>query len=146
MNNETKKFWKTMLTTAAVVAAAVIVGFYCSGCATKTRNVEIDGMFVQAESQTVAIGSVDVMAAPVGEESAIVKYDEDTAWLSPSTKTHSIKIQLTGTNCTEKVDSIIEHICKAFIPTAAIVNGVTISPNTNSVNAASSIVTSAVQK
>ena len=97
------------------------------GCATKTRNVEIDGMFVQTESATLALGSVDVMAAPVGEESAIIKYGEDTAWLSPETKTHSIRIQLTGSNCVEKVDAIVEHICNAFIPTAAIVNGAKIS-------------------
>lgn len=100
------------------LASSVLIG-----CATKTRNVEIDGMFVQAESATLALGSVDVMAAPIGEESAIIKYGEDTAWLSPETKTHSIRIQLTGSNCVDKVDSIIEHICKAFIPTAAIVNG-----------------------
>lgn len=105
---------------AAVVACLAI------GCATKTRNVEMDGMFVQADSATLAIGSVDVMAAPVGEESAIIKYGEDTAWLHPETKTHSIRIQLTGSNSVEKVDSIIEHICRAFIPTAAIVNGVDI--------------------
>lgn len=93
------------------------------GCTTKTRNVEMDGMFVQADSATLAIGSIDVMAAPVGEESAIIKYGEDTAWLSPETKTHSIRIQLTGSNCVDKVDSIIGKICKAFVPTAAIVNG-----------------------
>ena len=95
-----------------------------SGCATKTRNVEMDGMFVQADSATLAIGSIDVMAAPVGEESAIIKYGEDTAWLHPETKTHFIRIQLTGSNCVDKVDTIVEHICKAFIPTAAIANGI----------------------
>ena len=100
------------------------------GCATKTRNVEIDGMLTQAESATVAIGSVDIMAAPVGEESAIIKYDEDTAWLSPSTKTHMIKIQLTGSNCVAKADAIVEHICRAFVPATAIVNGVDV-PMTN---------------
>ena len=91
------------------IAAASLVG-----CATKTRNVEIDGMFTQAEAGMLAIGSVDVMAAPVGEESAIIKYDEDTAWLSPSTKTHAIKIQLTGTNSTACVTSIVESVCRAF--------------------------------
>ena len=111
-----------------IVFFAVALGIL-TGCATKTRNVEIDGMFVQAESATLALGSVDVMAAPVGEESAIIKYGEDSAWLHPETKTHSIRIQLTGTNCVEKVDKIIEHICRAFIPTAAIVNGVTNAPS-----------------
>ena len=107
-----------MLLSACCLAAVA------TGCATKTRNVEMDGMFVQADSATMAIGSIDVMAAPVGEESAIVKYGEDTAWLHPETKTHFIRIQLTGSNCVDRVDSIVEHICRAFIPTAAIVNGV----------------------
>ena len=107
----------------SIILTAINLCAVAAGCETKTRNVEIDGMFVQAESATLALGTVDVMAAPVGEESAIVKYGEDTAWLSPETKTHSIRIQLTGSNCVDKVDSIIEHICKAFIPTAAIVNG-----------------------
>lgn len=111
------------LTSLVLVAA----GLCAAGCSTKTRNVEIDGMFVQAESATLAIGSVDVMAAPVGEESAIIKYEEDTALLNPETKTHAIRIQLTGSNCVEKVDEIVERICRAFIPTAAIVNGAKIS-------------------
>ncbi len=112
-------------------AVSMAVGFACAcalillcGCATKTRNVEIEGMFTQAESATLAIGKVDVMATPQGEESAIIKYDEDTALLSPSTKTHEIKIQLTGTNCVDKVDAIIEHICRAFVPTAAIMKDI----------------------
>ena len=107
---------------AIAVAALVFLG---NGCATKTRNVELDGMFVQADSATLAIGSVDVMAAPVGEESAIIKYGEDAAWLHPETKTHSIRIQLTGSNCVDKVDRIVENICKAFIPTASILSGAT---------------------
>lgn len=98
------------------------------GCATKTRNVEMDGLFVQADSATLALGSVDVMATPQGEEAAIVKYAEDTAWLATfrdnPVKTHFIRIQLTGTNSTAQVAPIVENICKAFVPTAAIVNGV----------------------
>lgn len=105
-----------------VALAAAMVG-----CATKTRNVEMDGLFVQADSATLAIGSVDVMATPQGEEAAIVKYAEDTAWLATfrdnPVKTHFIRIQLTGTNSTAQVAPIVENICKAFVPTAAIVNG-----------------------
>ena len=108
-----------IITIMSAAAAALAL----AGCATKTRNVEMDGMFVQADSATMAIGSIDVMAAPVGEESAIIKYGEDTAWLHPETKTHFIRVQLTGTNCVEKVDSIVDHICKAFIPMTAILNG-----------------------
>lgn len=99
-----------------------------AGCATKTRNVEMDGLFVQADSATLALGSVDVMATPAGEEAAIVKYAEDTAWLATfrdnPVKTHFIRIQLTGTNSTAQVAPIVKDICRAFVPTAAIINGV----------------------
>lgn len=84
-----------------------------SGCATKTRSVDMDGMYA-SEAGTLAIGSIEVMAAPVGEESATIKYEEDTAWLSPSTKTHEIKIMLTGTNSVGSAKSIVKDICAAF--------------------------------
>jgi hypothetical protein len=83
------------------------------GCATKTRSVDMDGMYA-SEAGTLAIGSIEVMAAPVGEESATIKYEEDTAWLSPSTKTHEIKIMLTGTNSVGSAKSIVKDICAAF--------------------------------
>ena len=112
---------KLMMIALAVGAAALV------GCATKTRNVEMDGLFVQADSATLALGSVDVMATPAGEEAAIVKYAEDTAWLATfrdnPVKTHFIRIQLTGTNSTAQVAPIVKDICRAFVPTAAIING-----------------------
>lgn len=113
---------KLMMMVALVAGAAALVG-----CATKTRNVELDGLFVQADSATLALGSVDVMATPAGEEAAIVKYAEDTAWLATfrdnPVKTHFIRIQLTGTNSTAQVAPIVKDICRAFVPTAAIING-----------------------
>ena len=111
---------KKLMMMVALAAAMV-------GCATKTRNVEMDGLFVQADSATLALGSVDVMATPQGEEAAIVKYAEDTAWLATfrdnPVKTHFIRIQLTGTNSTAQVAPIVKDICRAFVPTAAIING-----------------------
>lgn len=83
------------------------------GCATKTRSVDMDGMYA-SEAGTLAIGSIEVMAAPVGEETATIKYEEDTAWLSPQTKTHEIKILLTGTNAVGSAKSIVKDICAAF--------------------------------
>lgn len=115
------------------------IGTLC-GCATKTRNVEIDGMYAQVETATVAIGSVDVMAAPVGEESAIIKYDEDTGWLSPSTKLHSIKIQLTGTNCTSCVTDIVSSVCRAFVPSMAIATGLDRGNNQAKTNSVGKVV------
>ena len=89
----------------------------CTGCATKTRNIDLDGMYL-TEAGTLAIGSIEVMASPVGEESAAIRYAEDTAWLSPSTKTHEIKILLTGTNAVQSANGIVSNICAAFTATA----------------------------
>lgn len=100
--------------TACAVALAACAAVL-TGCAAKTRNVEVDGMFTQAEAGLIAIGSVDVTASPVGEETALVKYEEDTAWLSPSTKTHAIRIQLTGTNSVSSAKRIVADICAAFV-------------------------------
>ena len=98
-----------------VLLFALSIAFLCylTGCSAKTRNVELDGMYVN-EAGTLAIGSVDVMAAPKGEESATIRYEEDVSWLSPHIKTHEIKIMLTGTNSIEKADKIVESICEAF--------------------------------
>lgn len=93
------------------------------GCATKTRSVDMDGMYA-SEAGTLAIGSIEVMAAPQGEETATIKYKEDTAWLSPSTKTHEIKIMLTGTNSVGSAKSIVKDICVAFTATHSATNAV----------------------
>lgn len=102
--------------------AAIIVVFIAAvvltGCtSTRSRSIELAGMYA-SEAGTLAIGSVDIVAAPQGEETATIKYAEDTAWLSPSTKTHEIKIMLTGTNSVEKSEKIIESICNAFVAVA----------------------------
>lgn len=114
MKNETMK--------DIILFFGCIVLMMLCGCATKTRNVELDGMYVN-EAGTLAIGSLDVMAAPMGEESAMIRYEEDTSWLNPSTKTHEIKIMLTGTNAVSSATGIVENICKAFT-TVAVTNGV----------------------
>lgn len=84
-----------------------------TGCKTKTRNLDLAGMYA-SEAGTLAIGKIEVMSAPKGEESAHIRYKEDTAWLSPSTKTHEVKILITGTNAVDKVDSLVKSICEAF--------------------------------
>ena len=97
-----------------VTGCAMLVAALLAGCATKTRSVDLDGMYV-SEAGTLAIGSVEVMAAPQGEESAAIRYAEDTAWLSPTTKTHAIKIMLTGTNSVMSAKRIVADICAAFV-------------------------------
>ncbi len=106
----------TMNHLAALVLLAAI-SLLLDGCASKTRSAEFDGLYA-SETGTLAIGSVEVTSAPQGEESAIIKYEEDNAWLAPSMQKHKIKITLTGTNSVEKVDSIVQHICEAFTSVA----------------------------
>ena len=97
---------------------AVICVISLVGCSTKTRNLELDGMYVN-ETGTLAIGSADVMAAPVGEETATIRYEEDTSWLN-GIKTHEIKIMLTGTNSVASAHSIVKEICGSFTSTNRI--------------------------
>ena len=92
------------------------------GCSTNTRNIALDGLYVN-EAGTLAIGSADVMSAPIGEETVSIRYKEDTAWLSPSTKTHEIKIMLTGTNSVSSATGIVKHIYNALSVVSAT-NGV----------------------
>lgn len=104
---------------STVARLAILLGICLfAGCASKTRNLDMAGMYA-SEAGTLAIGKVEVMSAPTGEESAHIRYKEDTAWLSPSTKTHEVKILITGTNAVDKVDGIVKNICEAFKVAAA---------------------------
>lgn len=107
----------TLLAFVALMAIVWIVALLCGGCATKTRSVDLDGMYL-SEAGTLAIGSVEVQSAPVGEETAAIRYTEDTAWLSPAVKTHEIRILLTGTNSVASAEAICASICDAFVRTA----------------------------
>ena len=104
---------KTSLAIASIIAAAIL-----AGCATKTRSIDLAGLYA-SESGTLALGKIEVQASPEGVESAAIRYTEDTAWLPPSTKTHSIKILLTGTNAVPSAPSIVSSLCAAFTATAA---------------------------
>lgn len=105
---------ETMKDIILFFAGIIIMGVCACGCTTKTRSIDLDGMYV-SEAGTLAVGSIEVMAAPVGEETAAIRYAEDTAWLSPSTKTHEIKIMLTGTNSVKSAEGIVKDICGAFV-------------------------------
>lgn len=97
----------------------VAVALAITGCATKSIVADGKGMYANTKTGVVGIGSFDIEAIPEYTEAAFVRYAEDTAWLSPSTKTHSVKIILTGTNSVENVDSIVKSICEAFAKTPA---------------------------
>ena len=104
---------------STVARLAILLGLcLCAGCASKIRNLDMAGMYA-SEAGTLAIGKVEVMAAPQNVESAHIRYKEDTAWLSPATKTHEVKILITGTNAVDKVDGIVKNICEAFKVAAA---------------------------
>lgn len=104
---------------STVARLAILLGICLfAGCASKTRNLDMAGMYA-SEAGTLAIGKVEVMSAPINEQTAQIRYKEDTAWLSPSTKTHEVKILITGTNAVDKVDGIVKNICEAFKVAAA---------------------------
>jgi len=98
-------------------AAALTVALCTTGCATKSRTFDAKGMYV-SESGQLAVGYIHVDAIPEGTDSAVIHYTEDTALLSPSTKTHDIDIVLTGTNSVGSAGAIVKSICKAFVSVA----------------------------
>lgn len=100
-----------VVTGCALLAAAL---FACGGCG-KFVDVEGKGMYANANSGVVGIGEFEVVAYPEGVEGARIKYEEDTAWLSPATKTHAIKIDIVGTNACAKVPDVVTAICSAFV-------------------------------
>lgn len=108
-----KKF--ILLFCAVAACGAVLIG-----CNTppKTRSIEAAGMYANPATESLAIGKVEVVAIPEGEESAIIKYAEDNAWLCPSLKLHEIGVYLTGTNSVASATNIAASICQAFIAVA----------------------------
>lgn len=104
---------------AAVSLAALAATL--TGCATsKSRSFEAQGMYVSDTGQ-LAVGKVQVDAIPDQVDSAIIHYAEDTALLSPSTKTHKIDVILTGANSTANAQQITSAICNAFVAVAPTV-------------------------
>lgn len=101
---------------AALLAVAALAG--CKG--PKARSVDMSGLYASKTGQ-VAVGKIHVDAIPDGAESAVIHYTEDTALLSPTTKTHDIDIILTGTNSVSSAKGIVKSICNAFVSVAPAV-------------------------
>ena len=101
---------KRLMFAAATVAIA-------AGCG-KSVDVEGRGLYANSSSGVVGIGEFEVVTYPEGVEGARIKYEEDTAWLSPGTKTHAFKIDIVGTNSCNQVSGIVSNICAAFVATA----------------------------
>lgn len=97
-------------------AAALALCVIFAGCSTppKTRSSEATGMYANAASQTVAIGSVKVLSAPEGEESATLRFEKSYNYFQ-SQPNYSIDVLVSGTNSTAQVDGIVKNICNAFI-------------------------------
>lgn len=100
-----------------LIIVAALAALAC-GCATKSRHVELKGMYVNGKTGAVAIGYGEVDAIPEGTESATMRYSEDTAWLQPQIKTHDIRVLLTGTNAVEHIVDVVKSICDAYQSTA----------------------------
>ena len=111
-----KKELKITALQLAFIAALLAIGCVLSGCSTpkKVRDIELKGMYVNGYSEVVAIGAGRLTSIPGEREALAAHYEEDTAWLSPSTKTHKFDIFLVGTNSVENSTEIISSICKAF--------------------------------
>lgn len=107
---------KKLMMLAALVSMAALF----SGCSTpkKVRDIELKGMYVNGYSEVVAIGAGRLTSIPGEREALAAHYEEDTAWLSPTTKTHKLDIFLVGTNSVENSTEIISSICKAFADVA----------------------------
>lgn len=100
----------------AFVAAIIAAAYFFAGCTSpkKLRDIDLKGMYVNGYSEVVAIGAGHLTSIPGEREALAAHYEEDTAWLSPSTKTHKFDIFLVGTNSVENSKGIIDSICKAF--------------------------------
>ena len=110
-----------MLAALAAMAAGM------TGCNTpgKVRDIELKGMYVNGYSEQLAIGMGRITSIPGEREAFVAHYREDTAWLSPSTKTHELDLLICGTNSTGSAAQVVASICDTFKevgPTIAKVN------------------------
>lgn len=104
-----------------IIAVAVAALAGCKHPA-KLRDIGLKGMYVNGYSEVVAIGSGRLTSIPGEREALAAHYSEDTAWLSPATKTHVIDIFLVGTNTVANSKDIISSICNAFATVAPTVS------------------------
>lgn len=100
-----------------LVFASILAAAFCGCWSPKSRSFDASGLYL-SETGQLAAGKIHVDAIPEGTESAVIHYTEDTALLSPSTKTHDIDVILTGTNSVYHASSIVASICDAFVAVA----------------------------
>ena len=102
---------KSMMIFAAALA---LVGMTGCGTPAKLRDIELKGMYVNGYSEQLAIGMGRITSIPGEREAFVAHYREDTAWLSPSTKTHELDLMIVGTNSTMSADAIVKAICETY--------------------------------
>ena len=100
-----------MMMIAAACAVAMMTGCGTPG---KVRDIELKGMYVNGYSEQLAIGMGRLTSIPGEREAFAAHYREDTAWLSPSTKTHEMDLFIVGTNSTGSATAVVKSICDAF--------------------------------
>lgn len=98
------------------VMAATLVGCISA----KSRQISAAGMYTDAKSGALVIGTADVRAVMPGESALMATYAEDTAWLSPTVKTHSFEVVICGTNAPPHYEAVVARLCAAVASTAAI--------------------------
>ena len=110
---------KKLMMIALAACAAAITG--CNSPA-KVRDVDVKGLYLNGYTEVLAVGRGTVTSIPSDKEALAAHYEEDTAWLSPSTKTHALDLFLVGTNTVENSADIVKSICQAFAEVAPTVS------------------------
>lgn len=105
-----------------IAIAACAAAFTGCSSAPKVRDVDVKGMYLNGYTEVLAIGRGTVTSIPSDKEALAAHYEEDTAWLSPSTKTHALDLFLVGTNTVENSKDIVKSICEAFKEVAPTVS------------------------
>lgn len=106
---------------ALILGIAVL---FC-GCVTEEKAVDVagKGVWANAKSGKIAIGSLSVSTIPADTESAVLRIDEDTAWISDRF-TRDIDLRLTGTNSVSHLSEAIRAICATFAAPTNAVTGI----------------------
>lgn len=104
------KINRIILLAAGLCVAATLTGCYSP----RLVDAEARGMYVNAATETLAIGSGSITTIPGDHEAFAGHYEEDSSWLSPSTKTHKFDVFIVGSNSTSQAATIIKDICKAY--------------------------------
>ena len=99
-----------------MVCAVLCMAFAMTGCGTppKVVDAEAKGMYVNGYTETLALGSGSLTTVPSDREAFAGHYEEDTAWLAPSVKTHKFDLFIVGSNATSQASSIVKNICMAY--------------------------------